>query len=119
MLHIIDLIEICKKINLFMAIAWVVPSERRMLELYHDTLCVDATEDTNKEGRPLLTIGGCDSSGRVFTFLRDFLANQRSWSFCRIVMHVFPTMFSKNIFERIKVIISDGDSQEYQQIDAE
>jgi len=101
-----------------MALAWVVPSERRMLELYPDTLFVDATEDTNKEGRSLLTIGGCDSSGEMFTFLRAFLANQRNWSFRWIFMHVLPTMFSKNMYERIKVIISDGDSQEYQQIDA-
>ena len=79
--------------NLFMTLAWAVPSERRMLELYPDTLFVDATEDTNKEGRPLLTIGGCDSSGKMFTFLRSFLANQRSWSFRWIFMHVLPTMF--------------------------
>jgi len=101
--------------NLFMALAWVVPSERRMLELYPDTLFGDALEDTNKEG---LTIGGCDLSGKMFTFLRTFLANQRSWSFRWIFMQVLPTMFSKNIFERIKVIISDGDLQKYQQIDA-
>jgi len=54
--------------NSFMAIAWVISSERRVLELYPDTLFVDATEDTNKEGHPLLTIGGCDSSGKMFTF---------------------------------------------------
>jgi len=90
--------------NLFMALTLVVPSERRMLEVYPDTIFVDATEDTNKEGRTLLTIGGCDSSGQIFTFLRNFLANQRSWSFRWIFMHVLPTMFSNNIFERIKVI---------------
>ena len=87
-----------KNQNLFMVLAWVVPSERRMLELYPDTLFVDATEDTNKEGRPLLTIGGCDSSGKMFTFLRAFLANQRSWSFRWIFTHVLPTIFSKKHF---------------------
>jgi len=84
--------------NLLMALAWVAPLERRMLELYPDTLFVDATEDTNKEGCPLLMIGGCDSSGKIFTCLRAFLANQRSWSFRWIFTHVLPTIFSKKHF---------------------
>ena len=103
--------------NLLVALAWVVPSERRLFELFPETLFVDSVEDTNNEGRPLLTMSGCDSNGKMFTFLRAFLPNQRTWSFRWIFLHVLPTMFSKNTIGKIRVIISDGDSQEYQQID--
>ena len=103
--------------NLLVALAWVVPSERRLFQLFPETLFVDSVEDTNNEGRPLLTMSGCDSNGKMFTFLRAFLPNQRTWSFRWIFLHVLPTMFSKETIGRIRVIISDGDSQEYQQID--
>ena len=103
--------------NLLVALAWVVPSEQRMFKLYLETLFVDSTESTNNEERPLLTMGGCDSSEKMFTFLRAFLPNQRTWSFRWIFYHVLPTMFSKNTISKIKVIISDGDAQEYDQID--
>ena len=103
--------------NLLIALAWVVPEERRMFELFPETLFVDSTEDTNNEGRPLFTMGGCTSEGKMFTFLRAFLPNQRSWAFRWLFIHVLPTMFSKNIYQKIRVIISDGDSQEFHQID--
>jgi len=66
--------------NLLVALAWVVPSGRRMFKLYPEALFVESTESTTNEGRPLLTMGGCDSSGKMFTFLREFLPNQRTWS---------------------------------------
>ena len=103
--------------NLLVALTWVVPTERRLFTLFPETLFVDSVEDTNNEGRPLLTMSGCDSNGKMFTFLRAFLPNQRTWSFRWIFLHVLPTMFSKETIDRIRVIISDGDSQEYQQID--
>ena len=103
--------------NLLVALAWVVPSERCLFRLFPENLFVDSVEDANNEGRSLLTMSGCDSNGKMFTFLRAFLPNQRTWSFRWIFLHVLPTMFSKNIIDKIRVIISDGDSQEYQQID--
>ena len=83
--------------NLLIALAWVIPEERRMFELFPETLFVDSTEDTNNEGRPLFTMGGCTSNGKMFTFLRAFLPNQRSWAFRWMFLHVLPTMFTKNI----------------------
>jgi len=103
--------------NLLVALSWVVPSERRMFKLYHETLFVDSTESTNNEGRPLLTMGGYDSCGKMYKFLRSFLPNQRARSFRWIFFLVLLTMFSKNNIDKINVIISDGDDQEYHQID--
>ena len=62
--------------NLLVALAWVVPSERRLFRLFPETLFVDSVEDTNNEGRPLLTMSECDSNEKMFTFLRAFLPNQ-------------------------------------------
>ena len=103
--------------NLMVGIACVIPNERRLFHLYPETIFVDCVEDTNNEGRPLLTMAGCDSSNKMFTILRAFLPNQRSWVFGWIFNHVLPTMYSRDTLNNVKVILSDGDSQEYHQID--
>ena len=99
--------------NLLVAIAWCLPSEKRLFTLFPETIFVDVCEDTNNEGRPLFTMTGCDSDNKMYTFLRAFLPNQRTWGFRWIFCHVLPTMFSKKILDKIKIIISDGDSKEY------
>lgn len=102
---------------LLVAIAWVIPKERRLFKLFPETIFVDVVEDTNKEGRPLLTITGCDGDGKMYTLLRAFLPNQRAWAFRWVFSHVLLTMFSRQTLSKVQIIISDGDAQEYHQID--
>ena len=109
--------NLSKDQNLLVAIAWVIPNEGQLFHMFPETIFVDAVEDTNNEGRPLLTMSGCDSSNKMFNILRAFLPNQRAWSFRWIFNHVLPTMFSEQTLSNVKVIISDGDAQEYHQID--
>ena len=104
--------------NLLVAVAWVIKSERRLFDLFPETVFVDCVEDTNNEGRPLLTMTGCDSDGKMFTFLRALLPNQRTWGFRWIFSHVLPTMFGSDTLKKINIIMSDGDSKEYTQIDS-
>ena len=103
--------------NLLLAVAWVIPGEKDYFFLFPEVLFIDIVEKTNNEKRPLLVVSGKDSDGKMFTILRAFLPNQRSWIFRWIFSVVFPTMFSKDLLKRVKIIISDGDSHEYQQID--
>ena len=103
--------------NLLVAIAWVIQSERRLFNLFPEVIFVDTFKDTNDEGRPLLTISGCSSDGKMFTFLRSFFPNERTWCFRWIFSHVLPTLFSSEILERVNLIITDGDYCEITQID--
>jgi len=45
------------------------------------------------------------------------MPNQQSWIFCWVLSVVFPRLVPKHITQNIKIIISDGDPQEYSQID--
>ena len=103
--------------HLLVAIAWVLPSEKRLFMLFPEAIFVDVVEDTNNEGRPLLTMTGCDGDGKMYTFLRAFLPNQRAWGFRWVFSHVLMTMFPRETLAKIQIIISDGDAQEYHQID--
>ena len=51
-----------------MGFAWVIPSELRLFEYFPNVIMVDTVEKTNNEKRPLLTVGGKDSNGKMFIF---------------------------------------------------
>ena len=57
------------KQNYMMGFAWVIPSELRLLEAFPNVIMVDTVEKTNNEKRPLLTVGGKDSNGKMFIFV--------------------------------------------------
>ena len=52
-----------------MAIAWVIPKERRMFKIFPETITIDCIAKTNNEKRPLLTMTGKDRNSKTFTIL--------------------------------------------------
>ena len=102
---------------LFIGLAWVIPIEQKFFEHFPEVICVDTVSDTNKDKRPLLTISGKDSFGKMFIILRAFLPNERAWVFRWIFTIVLPTLFPRNLLSQVKAIITDGCPQEFMQID--
>ena len=100
-----------------MAFAWVNPKELYLLQVFPEVIMIDTTEKTNNEKRHLLTAGGKDSNGKMFIFLRVFMPNQQSWMFRWVFSVVFPRLIHKHILHNIKVVITDGDPQEFLQVD--
>ena len=106
--------EINEEQDVMLGLAWVNPFESDYLRLYPEVIFVDVIADTNKDNRHLFTATGKASNGKMFTFL----PNQQEWVFRWIFSVVFPNMFHKQVLENVQVIISDGDPQEFTQIDA-
>lgn len=104
--------------KLTFSVAWVDPKERRKFRQFPEVLHIDATSDSNEEDRPLLTITGQDANGRMFTIMRVFLPNEQAWMFRWIFQTAMPILLGEKWMSRIRVIISDGDSQEIKQLDA-
>jgi hypothetical protein len=103
--------------DVFLAVAWVLPAEKRLFQLFPFVLHLDSVEDTNNEKRPLFTVTGRDSMGNMFTVLRAFLPNQCAWVFRWLFQSVFPRFFGLSLLNRISIIVTDGDSQETTQLD--
>ena len=85
--------------------------------MFPEVIIVDTVFSTNNESRPLLTIGDKDSMGKMFIILRAFLPHEQSWGFRWVFSIVLPTMISQHTLQRVQLFISDGDSQEFGQID--
>ena len=107
-----------KEQSLMIAICWVTQFEKRQFNLFPRTLFVDCTSDTNKEKRPFFTISARDSNGKMFIVLRAFFPNEKTWAFRWIFSTVLPLCFPASVLDKIVYICSDGDSQEFSQIDA-
>ena len=74
-------------------------------------------EKINNKKRPSLTAGRKDSNSNMFISLRFIMPNQQSWM-CRWVFSVvFPRLILKHILHNIIVVITDGDPQEFLQVD--
>jgi hypothetical protein len=103
--------------EMMVGIAYAMPYEVQQFQLFNVCLHIDATADSNKEGRPLVTISSKDSYGKMSIILRAFLPNEQSWSYKWFFHTVLPALLGKDVLERIKMIVTDGDSQEISQLD--
>jgi hypothetical protein len=68
--------------EMMVGIAYSMPFEIKQFGLFHVSLHIDATFNTIKEGRPLVsTVTSKDSYGRMFFALRAFLPSEQSWAY--------------------------------------
>jgi hypothetical protein len=104
--------------DVLISLAWVLPSSKRCFLAFPEVCFVDGTHKTNKEDRPLITMGIKDMDGKMQIVLRCWAPNERAWMFRWLFKSAVPTIFGKEGCERIRLVITDGDSQEYSQLDA-
>jgi hypothetical protein len=94
---------------------WATKREIRCFCEYPGILYVDTT---NIESRPFLMICGKDADGKIFVLLQIYLCNECAWQFrCWCFSHVLPLVIGKESIQRVRYIITDGDWNEYIQID--
>ena len=103
--------------KMLVAVAWAVPSERRMFLKYPEVIALDIIEKTDNEDRGLFTMTGRDSNGKRFTFLRVKTPNQQAWMFRWIFTVVIPKFFGAHALRRVILVLTDGDPQETTQLD--
>jgi MULE transposase domain len=103
--------------DILIACCWVLPSGRRLFRAFPEVVGVDGTHETNNEGRPLLTLSVKDSNGNVIVVVRCFAPNERSWLFRWLFQEAIPVLLGKDTLQLVKLIMTDGDSQEMTQVD--
>jgi len=103
--------------DVLISVAWALPSAKRLFNAFPEVLFIDGTHKTNNEDRPLITMGVKDMDGKVQIVLRCWAPNERAWMFRWLFQSAVPTIFGREACQRIRLIITDGDSQEYTQLD--
>jgi hypothetical protein len=82
MLHAVSdhhgrLLPIADSQAMMVGIAYAMPYEVRQFQLFNVCLHIDATADSNKEGRPLVTVSSKDSYGKMFIVMPAFFLMNR------------------------------------------
>jgi hypothetical protein len=98
-------------------IAYGMPYELQQFVLFHISMHIDATTDSNKEERSLETVTSKDSYGHMFFVLHAFLPSKQSWAYEWLFQTMFPTLIGKDVLEKINIVVTDGDSQEITQLE--
>ena len=95
--------------EMMIALAFASQFQLRQHSLFPEVIHMDATADTCKESRPLLTLTAKDSNGKFFTILSCYLPNEKAWSFKWFFTEALPKLVWPSSMERTKYIITDGD----------
>ena len=73
--------------------AWILPSESKLFRLFPEVVTIDVVKCTNNEKRPLFTVCGKTTFGKMFTIIRVFLPHEKTWIFRWLFCVVFPRIF--------------------------
>ena len=103
--------------RILLGAAWVDDDSWREFLRYPECLFVDSTHGTNNESRPLLQLVGRDSNGKGFTICRIFMPNETAAFYRWVFLEALPLLLGAANLEKIVLILSDGDSQEFNAID--
>jgi MULE transposase domain len=104
--------------TVLLSFLWCVPHCRRLFQAYPEVLYIDGTHGTNRERMPLLTVDIRDETFSVIPVIRAFIPNERAWMFRWLFQYGIPTLMGKDACRKVKLIVTDGDSQETSQLDA-
>ena len=103
--------------DIFIACCWVLPEGRQLFHAFPEVVCVDGTHETNNESRPLLTLSVKDSNAKVKVVVRCIAPNERSWFFRWLFQEALPVLLGPQSLQLVRLIMTDGDSQEMAQVD--
>jgi hypothetical protein len=103
--------------RIMLGAAWVDQEAWREFCRYPECLFVDTTHGTNNESRPLLLLVGRDSNSKAFTICRIFMPNETAAFYRWVFLEALPLLLGEENLGRVKLIVSDGDSQEFNAID--
>ena len=97
--------------------AWTHKHLRRIAKAYGDVIFVDATEGTNDEERPLLTLSVRNSLMKQVVVLRAVLPNNQRWVYRWFFEYVIPSLIGKTFCREVKLVLTDGDWNEMACVD--
>jgi hypothetical protein len=102
---------------MMVGIAYGMPFELEQFRLFHISMHIDATTNSNKEGWPLVTVTSKDLYGCMFFVLRAFLPSEQSWAYKWLFQTVFPVLVGKEVLSKLSINVTDGNSQEITQLE--
>ena len=100
------------KLKVVLAIGWARDDDLMSFRKCPETIKLDCTFNTNREGHPLFNFVAKDANSKLYTVMRCLLPSEKSAVFNTIITSVLPKIFGEKTCNRIHFVITDGDAQE-------
>jgi hypothetical protein len=104
------------EVILFQAIAWSTIKERQFYDKFPMVINIDASAQTNREKRPLVTVTARSIDSKWYPVLRCLLPNEQQWSFRWLFTQGFSTLLGADWTRHTVMAVTDGDSNEISQL---
>jgi hypothetical protein len=104
--------------DVLVALVWTTLEGKRFFQAFPEQVSVDGTHKTNDEGWELVTLSVQDMNGNQEVTIRCWAPNNRAWLFRWLFQTAIPSMMGREACGRVRLVITDGDSQECEQMDA-
>lgn len=103
--------------DVLVALVWMSSEQQQLFEAFPDSLAVDGTHKTQKENWELITMAVLDMAGNPEVVIKCWAPNNRRWLFKWLFETAVPAMVGRPACAGVKLVITDGDSQECTQLD--
>ncbi len=84
-----------------------------MFRMFPKYCCCDTMFGTNNKKRELFTLAFLEGINTAFNCGRAFVPNGQAWVFDLLFKHCLPKFWGANVCSRVRLMITDGCSQEY------
>jgi hypothetical protein len=104
--------------DVLVALVWTTPEGKRFFQAFPEQVSLDGTHKTTNEDWEMITLSVQDMSGKQEVAIRCWAPNNRAWLFRWLFQTAIPSLVGRSACERVRLVITDGDSQECSQMDA-
>ena len=107
-----------KELKVMLGSAWIDADGWLLFHRFPEVVYVDTTFSSCNEARPLLLVCGRDSNGKGFIVNRVYMPNETKAFFMWIFLRALPRLLGLRRLGAVQLLLTDGDSQEYESVDA-
>ena len=101
--------------RLLLGCVWTTDDLHRRTCLYPEVLAMDILEKKNRQRRSLFVVAGKDSENKIFPALYAYMPSHGGWFFNWMFRFGIHFIYSFKIRNKIQLMLSDEDVQQYDQ----
>ena len=90
----------------------------RHVHMFPETLFLDTTANTNRQGRSLFLSVVKDSNGHAFPINATVIPSEKAWVFTYIYQNFFRDLYGDVTLNRIRLLLTDDDPAEHGPLDS-
>jgi hypothetical protein len=102
--------------DILVALVWITPVGLQYFRAFPELLMGDGTHKTTVEDWELQVLSVKDMNGKQEVVIRCWAPHHRAWMYRWFYQTAVPTLVGKDTCQRVRLVLTDGDSNECTQL---